>query len=466
MAPDGNVQNRLAALQDFERRTRLFDFKVDGWSAWRVLRNPLTHLAEALPLAQPARSNGPRILAALRDTGRLAALLLRGQVVELLIKTCRTGLRMAQGERFRDVYFDGLLATGRSYVKLEEVNSLDFERQAAAACFPAQLDPVVFTFWGRVLGKLMPVRAARGFCDQLAKDLAEQVGLQVQGSWLLSRISTAYWQARLYALLLRRLKPRAVLVSDTGEYGLIIACKRLGVRFVELQHGMYDAVHPDVIPEWVPGTPAELLLPDHLACRGDYWIDQLAGTRQGRDHAVAIGNELIDQAREQRSLHRPDPRLHLVLSSQGLDSERLAAWVSALADQAPAGLDWELAIKLHPFYDAGNRSFDELRAHPRIRIIGGAEQPNVYQLLAAADLHLSIASACHFDAAALGLPSVVIPLAGHEPMLEAIDNRLIHLARQPADVWALLERRPSGDPASTWRYAAPGFVDNLGRLLA
>ncbi|MDC8758876.1 hypothetical protein [Janthinobacterium fluminis] len=463
MRPDLDSAGKLRALAQLERRHALFAFRVDGWSAWRVVRNPLHRMAEGLPLAQPARSNGRRSAQALLATFRLLRLLAGGARRELLLKTCRSGLRLPQGEGYRDVYFDGLLGAGHGALKLEEINSPDFDRQAAAACHPADLDPVVFTFWGRVLGLLLPLKAGP-FCADVAALLEREVGLAVPARWLRARLSTVYWQARLYTLLLRRVRPAAVLVSDTGEYALRIACQRCGVRFIELQHGVFDAQHPDAIPAWVEGAAAELLLPDVLACRGAYWIEQLAGTRQGRDHAVAVGNELIDLARASRHGRRADGRLRLVLSTQGLDSERLAQWLEAMLAAAPAGLDWELAIKLHPVYDAGTRAFDGLRGRARVRVIGGAEQPHVFELLAQADLHLSIASACHFDAAALGVASVVIPLAGHEAMLGAVDGTQIALARQPGDVWALAAA-PAAPAARAHHYATPGFIGNLQRLL-
>lgn len=452
---------RLAAFFALERRNDLFAFLVDGWSAWRVLRHPLHRMTEALPLTQPARRNASRVLAALSGTVRLAAHLLTGRRCDWLVKTCRSGLRMQTGDRFRDVYFDGLLATGKPYFKLEEINSPDFKRQARLALFPPHLDPVVFTFWGKVLAHLRPVGAARPFCDTLADMLQREVGITVSAAWLQSRISTAYWQSRLYALLLKRLCSKAVLVSDTGEYGLIIACKRLGIKLIELQHGVFDAAHPDAIPSWVDGSPEQLLLPDILACRGNYWIEQLADTRQGRDHAHAVGNELIDAARERRASRTAGGPLRIILTSQGLDSERLAQWVAAFAAAAPAGQEWQLAIKLHPVYDSKATCFDDLQQNPRIRVVGGSALPNIYDLLADADLHLSIASACHFDAAALGVPSGIIPLAGHESMLGAVDERLIHLVRQPGEAWGL----PRGlSVAKGYRFSAPGFVQQLLRL--
>lgn len=464
MQRDSHMPPPFKALDLLEHKHNLFEFKIDGWSAWRVLRNPLHCISQGLPLAQPARSNSIRSLQAIAATFKLLWLVaVRGRR-ELLVKTCRSGLRLKQGESFRDVYFDGLLNRGFSCIKLEEINSPDFDRQAAAAWYPSDLDPVVFTFWGRVLGMLMPVQAL-DYCHHVASLLADEMALVVSPRWLRMRLSTIYWQSRLYGLLLSRIRPRVVLVSDTGEYALRIACHRRGVRFIELQHGVFDDQHPDAIPLWVKGDAAELLLPDILACRGTYWIDRLATTRQGNDIAVAVGNELIDLARERRRQRAPDGNLHLVLTSQGLDSERLASWIADMLDAAPSTLKWRLSIKLHPVYDMATRAFDVFKADTRVSLIVGGEQPNVFDLLADADLHLSIASACHFDAAALGVPSVVVPLTGHESMLDAVDAAQIFIVAAPAEVW-LISAAQAVEPERMHCFATPGFIDNLQRLLA
>ena len=456
--------SREKRFEAFERGNDLFAFTVDGWSAWRVLRNPVQRLAIGPRVAPLARSDALRSLRAIISTFKLLWLLVAGGRRELLVKTSRSGLRMREGERYRDVYFDGVLQRGHSCLKLEETNSPDFARQASAAVLPSDLDPVVFTFWGRVLGRLFPLREAGAFCDRVAHLVAQEIDVTVAGPWLLMRLSTVYWQIRLYSVLLGRVRPSAVLVADTGEYALRIACHRRGIRFIELQHGVFDAKHPDAVPLWCHGTPTELILPDVLACRGEYWIEQLASTRQGRDHAVAVGNELIDLARERRHLRASQGPLRLVLTSQGVDSSRLASWISEMTVAAPAGLDWRLTIKLHPVNDVRTHDYDALASDARIIIVGGAEQPNVFDLLADADVHLSIASACHFDAAALGVPTVVVPLKGHEPMLEAVDDNQFFLASNPAALWAVAQWPPI-DGSRAHRFATPGFVDNFERII-
>jgi hypothetical protein len=455
---------RLEKLFALERRHDLFSYRVNGWSAWRVMRNPVYWLVADLPLSTTARPAYIRVFQALLGTLRLLWLLIAGSRRELLVKTCRSALRAKHGDKYEDLHFDSLLRCGYSCIKLEEINSPDFEAQAEAAWRPADLNPVVFTFWGRILGRLFPADAMP-FCRFVAECLRSELQVAVDPRWLLMRISTVVWQTRLYGALLARTKPRAVLVSDTGEYGLRLAAHRANVRFIEVQHGVFDATQPDAIPLWVQGSPAELILPDVLATRGRYWVEKLATTRQGRDHAVAVGDAMTDSARATRAARSDDGGIRLVLTSQGLDTERLVAWIDKLARCAPASLDWHLSIKLHPVYDSSPAKFASLKAHERIKIIFGAEQPNVFDLLADSDLHLTIASACHFDAGAIGVRSAIIPLDGHELLMDTIDGRLFYMATSPRDVWDIVTTPPSFDPAESDRFSEAGYVENLAALV-
>ena len=154
-----------------------------------------------------------------------------------------------------------------------------------------------------------------------------------------------------------------------------------------------------------------------------------------------------------------------MLTSQGLDTTRLLAWIEELARCAPASLDWRLSIKLHPVYDHNSRAFESLRSDKRIRIISGAEQPNVFELLAESDLHLTIASACHFDAAAIGVRSMIIPLSGHELLLSTVDDKWFFLADSQSDAWDVAVSPAAFDPVHADHFSAPGYVDNLIGLL-
>jgi hypothetical protein len=459
--PANDHQARFEAL---ERENGLFEDRYRQFSTWRVMRNAVFWRTCNLPLARVGRPEAVRALSALMECGRLLLVLLFSSRRDLLVKTARSGLRMQVGQRFRDVYFDGLLERGWSYFKLEENNSPDFAHQARHAMFPGQLDPICFTFLGRVLGTLFPA-AVRPFSERASALIAKEFGTNIAPAWLRMRVSTVAWQAMIYGLLLRRLRPRAVLVSSTGEYGLRLACRRAGVLFIELQHGVFNRSHPDAIPEWVEGSADELLLPDVLACRGAFWVEQLRGTRFAKGIALPVGDEMIDRARARREQRQPAGETQVVVTSQGLDTERLAAWLADMIDQSAGAPPCRISIKLHPVYDAETTDFEGLAEDSRVVVIGGSASPNVFDLLAEADLHLSIASACHFDAAALGVPSVVVPLSGHEMILSAVDSVSIFLARRPTDVWALADAR-SEVTSRREQFGKGGFCDNMENLLS
>ena len=459
----GDDLDRIQALCAFERRHGLFEARVDGWSPWRVLRGVIQLAARRLPLGESSGSQGKRAMHALRSVVVLASVLVSPPRAKALVKTCRTALRARQGDQFRDVYFDGLLNRGLPYLKLEEVNSPDFEVQASLARHPASFDPIAFSFLGRILGTVSPLGEARAFCQRLSDLLRDDLDITLEPGILLRQLSSVYWQARVYGYLLRRVRPDVVLVSDTGEFGLILAARRCGTRVIELQHGVFDALHRHAIPVEYEAAADGLILPDALACRGQFWVDQLASTVQGA-LCVPVGNEMIDDARAARSRRDPQAPALIVVSSQGYDTEAVAEWISAMADTGPDGLDWRIVIKMHPSYDANTLSYDRFASHPRVSVQSGSSEPSIFDLLARADLHLSISSACLFDAAALGVRSGLLPFKTHDSLLHAVDNRALTLLTRPQEAWDLLQRGELEDEEAA-RFARPGFLENMMGLI-
>lgn len=437
--------------------------RVQGWSPWRVLRHFTFNQATALPFHYRGRPLWQRLVEALGATLRFTWLCIFPRQVELLVKTCRSALRIQEGDAFRDIYFDGLLQAGHPFFKLEEINVSGMEAQAAHARFPGHLNPVFFTFWGRVLGTMFPLEV-RTFCEEVASECRARLEIQLDPGQLVTQVSSVHWQARLYGYLLGRLRPRVILVSDTGEYGLNLAAGRRGIRFIELQHGVFDDQHPDAVPLEAEGSRLELLLPDILASKGNHWIDQLRGSRQGPGCAVAVGNEQIDELRALRTGRGTSGPLTVLVTSQGLDSQELVNWLLDLARCAPPSLDYQIQVKLHPIYDSDPSVYGDLAAHPRMQVIPGGATPSFYDLLVACDIHASIASACHFEALAIGVPTVVIPLAGHESMLDLVRAGQARLARTPAEFWSFPGREGSRVVDQAY-YSEPDFLGNLERLL-
>ena len=69
-------------------------------------------------------------------------------------------------------------------------------------------------------------------------------------------------EARIYVLLFKWLKPKAVFVADAGDYPMLIAARNYGVPFIELQHGVFGEMHPDNIPSSAENDKTDLLISD------------------------------------------------------------------------------------------------------------------------------------------------------------------------------------------------------------
>lgn len=454
---------QIKSLREFERRHSLFTHRMDGWAPWRILRGPIQLLAQGLPSDQACEPQGRRVVRAVEAVVKLAYACLTHGKVDLVVKTCRTALRADQGDKTRDVYFDGLLLRGLTFLKMEEVNSAAFDERARRAMHPATFDPIAFSFLGRILATVFPIRAGRKFAQHLAPRLQVELGLTVSPRWLSRQLASVYWQSRLYQVLFKRLQPKAVLVADTGEFGVMLAAARLGLPVIELQHGVFDAMHRHAVPSNVAGKRCELMLPDALACRGQFWIDQLASSRQAA-LCIAVGNEMIDRARALGGLSAKKSPKRIVFSSQGIEADKVSSWLREMIKHAPPDLDWRLIIKMHPSYDNRTTSYNTFASDDRVEIQLAAEGPNIFELLAESDAHLSISSACLFDAAALSVPSGLLPFHTHETLLYAVEGDAFTLMERPQDAWCLV-RRGRLESGRAAYYSAPGFVENLEALV-
>jgi hypothetical protein len=110
-------------------------------------------------------------------------------------------------------------------------------------------------------------------------------------------------------------------------------------------------------------------------------------------------------------------------------------------------------------------------SNPNVQVILGFELPSTFDLLVRADFHMSIASAAHYDALGLGVPTIVLPLVGHELVQQLIDDGHAYLSKTPKDLlsYLLQSRGKSVPPELSAYYFKPGAIQNmhqeLGQLL-
>jgi hypothetical protein len=88
-------------------------------------------------------------------------------------------------------------------------------------------------------------------------------------------------------------------------------------------------------------------------------------------------------------------------------------------------------------------------------------------LLTRADFHLSIASASHYDALGLGVPTIVLALEGYETVIDLVNAGHAYLARTPGDMLAFMQNSSitSVPPEVSAYYFTPDAVQNAIREL-
>ena len=184
------------------------------------------------------------------------------------------------------------------------------------------------------------------------------------------------------------------------------------------------------------------------------------------EELLPVGSVRMDNYRRQREVnHKAGGPMQVVFTTQGLVVPQVAAFLRdfmALVDEA--GIALELTIKLHPVYDLSSEPYRQVFGEDkRIHIVSGTEMPSTFTLLSRADLHLSIASACHYDALGLGVPTVVVALSGYTVVERLIELGHAPAARTPQELVDLLKdiQNHPVPPAVQEVYFKSGALENI-----
>lgn len=454
-------------LAGFESESDAFADAVRGVSVWRLIRFAVGLTLQDLPFTSRPLPRGELFRATLRSLLDMATPP-RGRYA---VKSYISALRIAGQTGYEDIYFGSLLDAVPGGIRLHSLNAAGYAGRTCCSPAPA-VDCTAVAVLGAVLARLFPIREGNAVYARLAKSIEQRLGIKDFPAVRIRRMfSSFWWQSRIYRWLLRRIRVNDLLVADTGERAMLLACKDIGVRFVELQHGIFTPDHPDALPAAVLDSADEkgLLLPDVVGLYGSYWLERLAGTALGRaDRLASVGAAIVERFRETRARNfRPmASRPRLVVTTQGIDREALIHYLRRFLELYRE--DCLLTVKLHPAFDDSAAPYIRmLAADDRVRIVLGSEDPNTYELIADSDVHLSIASACHYDALGIGTPTVVIGLAGHWLVQGLVDGGDALLAHNPEELAAIVSRRdwkPVEDAVSD-KYYRHGFVDNVRALL-
>ncbi|HEY5754762.1 MAG TPA: hypothetical protein VIU34_03015, partial [Steroidobacter sp.] len=290
-----------------------------------------------------------------------------------MIRTLSSAVCEQHGGKLRDIYFDSLLIDGLDAHKVQQQNTASTIRRKQML-YPYETSHSGIAALAHVLALICVSAETKQAAQRIFEALSTLDHDLVSHAWLVRRLGSIRWQARLYGMLLRAVRPRVALVADTGEYALSIACKRTGVTFMEIQHGVFTENHPDAVPAWAlqHATAGELILPDVLGVFGEYWARRLRATALGRQRLLPVGSDVLDRWRERRneSKRRGNGDLVVVVTTQGQERTRLVEWLTSVIAVAPPHHQWRLIVKLHPIYDSDSVPYQMLQSPAGVEIVG------------------------------------------------------------------------------------------------
>lgn len=439
-------------VRDFERRTGVFAERVNGTAVWQLIRFEVSVRIQGLGLARAPAGRG-----------RLLGSLVRGlfQFIRLprssyFCKTFDSAYRRETPSGFEDIYFDDLRPVLPDMIKVSSCDVSGYERRIDKAVTPPVFDDTSVIALSAILGRIFPVVLRNAAFESISQAIINELGFEDYTPARIRRVYNVFkWRVMLYRLLLRRVRPKAVLCPDNGQFGLMSAAQHFGIPYVEMQHGVFTHVHPNALPpDLSPEEASGLLMPSSFAVYGKFSADVLQDSWLYKNNRVhPVGAPFLERARAIRaSQYQPGVIPRITLSTQGIARKPLGDFILAflhLSDE-----EFELVIKLHPAYDHDEIFYEELfGGDPRVVIDSGTSANSTHTFIARSDFHISISSTCHYDALGIGTPTGVLALETHESVADLLDVAGACLIETPADLAMMVRKRSFGVvPDETSRY--------------
>ena len=459
------------SLIDIEERHRLWEYKINGYCVWQLFRFPLALAMQGLPFESNSRPfNRMQYISHLfsHAVSDFLGIAFPGKA-NFLVMTCSSALAEEENGKYKDIYFDDLLTNLDSCYKIETLNNRIFENRRDKALIKVNATEAIFNLLTSILYRCLKSsseikRIAAIFSNVISKEIhLENYSPEVTSHV----ISIFFWKKYLYSNFLKTLRPSCVLLIDTSRFEITAAAKEQGIKVVEFQHGIFTKYHPDALSISAEPFKQNLIIKNKYFLYGDYWKQQLEENGFYDKELCVVGNIRLDNYRAKRSKYlknRNDELCKIVLTTQGLDNQRLSNFMSEFVKLADKKISYTLYIKLHPIQVKSRAQFEEsFKLNKNVVVLLGNEEPNTFELLANADYHISIASACHYDAIGMGVPTIILPLAGHEVVLNLFKAGHAALVNSPEELLNfILNNRNYHMPSevSAW-YFKPNAIQNI-----
>lgn len=238
--------------------------------------------------------------------------------------------------------------------------------------------------------------------EPILKAIQREYGLQIDD---VKQIKFFDAQRRVFNLLFRKIKPKAILLSEYYGSNLpaIKAAKELGIKVIEFQHGVIGKEHP----AYNLGIELDKgYFPDYLLVFGRKEIETFNDSRFIEpENVYPVGSFYIEYIREN---YKPESNLGEQLKNYKKSVAVTLDWMMEkhaieFVCQA-ANLDKTIFYLLVP-RKPQEKHYSTLNPPDNVTVI---KDKNFYELMAYVDFHSTVYSTCALEAPSLGVQNILI----------------------------------------------------------
>jgi hypothetical protein len=299
-----------------------------------------------------------------------------------------------------------------------------------------------------------------GYDDLLALLAAEDLRTRYADLFWLRRDAVFVWTlSERFLRWLRQVRPRLGIVADASlrDEAFILACRRLGITTVELQHGVQGDLHPNYGSWEAVPVDGYATKPDIFWCWDQESADAInrwAACANGAHRAIVGGdpwrqlwlegrNALVDLVDGQIAgvMERAGARRHMLITLDTV-GELIPSEVLQMMREAPAS--WCFWLRVHPVDGVARlRALERILNNERFRWMPPrwvAELP-LHGILRQVDLHLTVSwSSVILEASAFGVRSIACSPEAKEVYPSELEKGMLQVAATTGEMLALMER--------------------------
>lgn len=270
-------------------------------------------------------------------------------------------------------------------------------------------------------------------------------------------------QVEASKMLLQRMNPKVIVETcsyDSGPMAMNLVARRQGIPIVELQHGLISRSHAGYAYFLPADYQGELPLPNKMLVYGEVFKKAIieAGDAFNAGMIVVTGFPRMARfmgrvEREGRDTIRRETRRRLslgyrqfvvVATMQPTTSSCLSAFLGRALKEL-SGMDVVLCIKPHPSeLGTWQSSYSDLLADPHVRVVFDKDV-DLYELLIASDIHVTVYSTVFLESFALGAPNILVNCPGYEYAFELVNQDEVLFAETP-EAFAVLVKKIAESP--------------------